>query len=432
MIQFDIKKTVLLFFIGIQISAQSQTTLNTGDIAFTGYNADDNTVNGPSSNDDFSFILLRNITSGTTIYFTDFGWCSNTNAFQTPNACGAGTGAVTDGVVQWTATSNMSYGSQITIRCRFTPSANYGTASGFQATFNAATEYVNLVIGGDQLIAFQGTLASPTLLAGMGMNGAWDATLTNCTFTSSSSIIPPALSSTDYAFNIVPEVDNARLKTSVSLTGSAAADRAAIHNATNWDVNDVTAFALPAPIVTLPVNFISFSVVQRNGSIKLIWEVAEEINLREYKIQRSTNGTQWDDLATIPATRSSRYTWTDPNTVSGKTYYRIGSVDLDGELKYTRVVSLESGLTAFKINVAPNPIRNFADLNLNLPENTDLSMQLVGTNGITFWTYQANLPTGAHVIRINGMAKFPPGLYQLVIKSSTDSKIKTIAILKVN
>lgn len=432
MIQFDVKKAVLFILLGFQITANSQTTLAAGDIAFTGYNADDNTVNGPSSNDDFSFILLKNITTGTTIYFTDFGWCNNTNAFQTPNPCGASTGAVSDGVVQWTATSNMSYGSQITIRCRFTPSANYGTATGFQATYNFATEYVNLVIGGDQLFAYQGSLASPTLIAGMGMNGAWDATLSNCTFTSSASIIPTALSTNDYAFNITPEVDNARLKTTVSLTGNAATDRAAIHSAANWDVNDVTAFALPAPIVTLPVNFITFSVVQRDGSANLLWEVAEEINLREYKVQRSTNGTRWDDMTTIPAIRSSRYAWTDPNPGSGKTYYRICAVDLDGEKKYTRVVSIEPGTITLRINVAPNPMREYADVNIGLPEKTDLSMQLIGANGLTVWTYQATLQAGTHVIRINEMARFAPGVYHLAIKTTTDAKIKTISLLKVN
>lgn len=432
MIQFDIKKAVLFILLGFHLTANSQTTLAAGDIAFTGYNADDNTVNGPSSNDDFSFILLKNVTSGTTIYFTDFGWCSNTNAFQTPNPCGASTGAVSDGIVLWTATSNMSYGSQITIRCRFTPSTNYGTATGFQATFNFGTEYVNLVIGGDQLFAYQGSLASPTLIAGMGMNGAWDATLSNCTFTSSQSILPTALSTNAYAFNITPEVDNARLKTTVSLTGTAATDRAAIHSAANWDVNDVTAFALPAPIVTLPVNFISFSAVRTQGSIKLVWDVAEEINLREYKVQRTTNGMQWEDLTTIPATRSSRYTWTDPNPGSAKNYYRICSVDLDGQLKYTRVISIETGIAAFKLNVAPNPIREYADVKIELPENTVLSMQLVGANGLTIWTYHATLPAGAHVIRINELARFAPGVYQLVIKSTTNADSQTLSILKVN
>ena len=46
------------------------TTLTTGDIAFVRYNAD-------TSPDDFSFVLLKAIVSGTEITFTDKGWLSS-------------------------------------------------------------------------------------------------------------------------------------------------------------------------------------------------------------------------------------------------------------------------------------------------------------------------------------------------------------------
>lgn len=430
MIQLHLKRILLFILLGTCYAAPAQTTLTAGDIAFTGYNADDNTVNGPSLNDDFSFILLRNITSGTTIYFTDFGWCSNTNAFQTPNPCGASTGAVSDGILQWTATSNMSYGSQITIRCRYTPTANYGTASGFQGTYNFPTEFVSLVIGGDQLFAYQGTLASPTLLAGMGMNGAWDATVSNCTFTSSAGIIPPALSSNNYAFNIVPEVDNARLITSIAFTGNAATDRAAIHNPANWDVNDVTAFALPAPIITLPVNFVRFSAIRTNGTVKLVWEVAEEISLYGYKVQRSANGTLWEDLAVIPASGSSSYTWTDANPGTGKKFYRICSVDIDGQLKYTRVVTSDAGISAYMISAAPNPFRTYTDVNISLAEGDVVSMQLISANGQAKWEYRSSLPAGSHVIRISGVDRLAAGIYQLLIRSATAPGYQVISMVK--
>lgn len=428
--QLHLKRIVLFISFGFCFSAPAQTTLTAGDIAFTGYNADDNTVNGPSSNDDFSFILLRNITSGTTIYFTDFGWCSNTNAFQTPNPCGASTGAVSDGILQWTATSNMSYGAQITIRCRYTPTANYGTASGFQGTYNFPAEFVSLVIGGDQLFAYQGTLASPTLLAGMGMNGAWDATVSNCTFTSSAGIIPPALSSNNYAFNIVPEVDNARLKTSIALTGNAATDRAAIHNPANWDVNDVTAFALPAPIITLPVNFVRFSAIRTNGAVKLVWDVAEEISLHGYKVQRSANGTLWEDLTVIPANGSSSYTWTDVTPGTGKKFYRICSVDIDGQLKYTRVVTSDAGISAYRISAAPNPFRAYTDVNISLAEGDVVSMQLISANGQAKWEYRSSLPAGSHVIRISGVDRLAAGIYQLLIRSATTQGYQVISMVK--
>jgi large repetitive protein len=241
----------LTIFIFYASSLFAQTTLVAGDIAFTGYNTDDNTVNGATANDDFSFILLKNITSGTTIYFTDFGWRSDAPAFQTANPCGPSSGAVSDGIIQWTATSDLPYGTQVRIRCKSNLSATLGSVTGVQSTFNAATDYLSLPVSGDHIFAYQGTFAAPTLLAGLSANGPWDATLTNCQFNSSSSTLPAALSSNSYAVAITPEVDNARLKTSVTLTGNAATDRTAIHDAANWDVDDANAFLLP-PVLTAP------------------------------------------------------------------------------------------------------------------------------------------------------------------------------------
>src|SRR5690242_12213764 len=77
------------------LNSQSQTTLAPGDLAFVGYITIDDGVNGATQDDEFSFVILKDITAGTTISFTDFGWLS-TNAFQTANTCGANSGAIND------------------------------------------------------------------------------------------------------------------------------------------------------------------------------------------------------------------------------------------------------------------------------------------------------------------------------------------------
>ena len=88
-----------IFLFGNQL-LHSQTTLVAGDIAIVGYNAES------IVEDDFTFILLRDITSGTNIKFTDFGWCSGVDitGFQSANPCGASTGSHSDGAISWTST----------------------------------------------------------------------------------------------------------------------------------------------------------------------------------------------------------------------------------------------------------------------------------------------------------------------------------------
>ena len=410
-------KCLFIFFVCFPASVTTiaQTTLSPGDIAFTGYNADDNTVNGVTANDDFSFVLLRSITSGTVIYFTDFGWRSDINGFQDANSCGPGIGALSDGVIQWTATANMNYGEQVTIRCKVSPTADKGTVTGFQSTFNSATEYISLATGGDEVFAFQGTLGSPTLIAGIGMNGPWDVSVIDCTFSSSASTLPVALNSNNYAFNIDPEIDNARLNASVTLTGTAATDRAAIANLANWDVDNTNAFALPAPISSLPVTFIQFTARPGNGQVTLNWKVADEINLQGYRAERSADGQNWQVISFITATGGPDYRYPDGNPLQGKNFYRIRSVDLDGSYKFSRVISVYNNATSFHFSAAPNPSRNYLDIQVQSPAVAKITLRLINTQGLIMLQKDYTLPAGVQVIRLEALNKFPAGIYFLQV-----------------
>lgn len=122
-----------------------QTTLAAGDIAFTGANAD--------APDEFSFVLLTDVLNGTQINFTDFGWNIPSDSFYT---------AVNEGVVTWTATSDLACGTEIII-------TDMGS-NVYSPTSGIATETdlgFALAANGDQLFAYQGVLASPTLIAGI-------------------------------------------------------------------------------------------------------------------------------------------------------------------------------------------------------------------------------------------------------------------------
>ena len=102
------------------------TTLSAGDIAIIGYQAD--------SPDALSFVLLRDIGSGTQIFFSDRNW--NGSAFP-----GAGSG---DGTVTYTAGADLVAGTVVTI--------NAASLSGGGSTFDHTT--------GDTIYAYQGTNAN--------------------------------------------------------------------------------------------------------------------------------------------------------------------------------------------------------------------------------------------------------------------------------
>ena len=62
-----------VFFL-LSATASAQTVLYPGDIAILGVATDMGGCGFPAESDEFSFVCFRDITSGTSIHFTDNGW----------------------------------------------------------------------------------------------------------------------------------------------------------------------------------------------------------------------------------------------------------------------------------------------------------------------------------------------------------------------
>jgi hypothetical protein len=127
----------LFFFLLISTSISAQTTLSPGEIAIIGISTD--------NPDDFHFILLVDIESGTEIIFTDSGWKSD-NTFR-----------ANEGAKKYTAPTALNAGTVISY---ITNSANFSTYSDSDVTGASFA----LAADGDQVIAFQGTGASPSFI----------------------------------------------------------------------------------------------------------------------------------------------------------------------------------------------------------------------------------------------------------------------------
>lgn len=207
------KKIAILFVLFItlmsNVSTHAQTNLGDGDIIIIGYNSDDP--------DQFAFMLMTNITSGTQIKFTDKGWLS-TGGFR-----------ANEGIVQWEADQNYPGGWVVVIDTTV-DTASTGTLSNVSGSFL-------LSASGDQIIAYQGDEANPTFLYAIQMNGSWDSNAIN-----PNTSAPPAGLINYIAIN--PEVNNAVYDMSV-VGGSVANILAAINDQANWTSDNTNPVILP-------------------------------------------------------------------------------------------------------------------------------------------------------------------------------------------
>jgi hypothetical protein len=408
-----------LFFI---TALQAQITV--GGLAFTGYTKDDAPVN-----DEFSFVLLMNIPAGQQIFFTDFGWRSDAPAFQTANSCGASTGALTDGVIRWQTAVALNRGTHIKISCRTSLSATVGTVTGITATFNSATDYLDLRAL-DQIFAFTGSVASPTFIAGIDLSGGWDGTLLNCDFTSNTSTLPAALNSSNFAFAPSPELDNGRLKETVKLSNpaNAAADRATIYTYANWDFNDASGFTLPGNLYILPVNFSWIKASERSGQVQVDFGVGTESEITEYVVERSADGRSYTSIGSIAAARRSSYGFADIKPIAGTNFYRIKAVEASGAMRYSTVANINLAKAGKGIGVYPSLVKNsqFTLQITNLPAGS-YKMNIHSTAGQLVLSRTINHAGGSSTQTVNLPASVQKGVYRINM-SGADNATTTIVI----
>jgi hypothetical protein len=390
---------LILSFVSQKVKAQP-TTLAAGDIAFSGYIS--NTPLQNSTEDEFSFVLLKNINNGTVINFTDNGWIlGSTNAFRSGET-----------TITWTASVGMSAGMEVKIK---ETTASSGTITGAALSLNGPN--------GDQVLAYQGTVASPTFISAIHINvykttsgdpvttndALWDAGVDNST----ASGLPPGLTSGTNAIwlNVTNGTENTNGKFNCGGNLSTIAlTRAALNNRNNWTKNQLTGpgFTLPTGcgfLAPLPIELIDFQAEVKGRSIQLNWTTANEINNAYFDIEHSANGKIFNTIGQVKGSGTINtkqyYSFLSDNLLNGINYYRLKQVDFNGKTNYSNIISIQQkGGSKVKIY----PTITSGELKI---EGTD-SFVITNTNGQVVFSQTpkneksftiAHLPNGLYIIK---------------------------------
>ncbi|MBC7947607.1 MAG: T9SS type A sorting domain-containing protein [Chitinophagaceae bacterium] len=114
--------------------------------------------------------------------------------------------------------------------------------------------------------------------------------------------------------------------------------------------------SIGAENIPLPVNFIGL-VADRNAGhgVDLKWDVSEEVDVREYQVERSENGYSFEKVGAVAAKGKSIYSFVNYNVPASTVYYRVKSVDIDGKFKYSGILKL-SGSNSFSSDIQLYPV----------------------------------------------------------------------------
>lgn len=124
----------------------------------------------------------------------------------------------------------------------------------------------------------------------------------------------------------------------------------------------------------LPIDLVSFKAKKLNGSVLLQWSTASEINNDYFTIERSTNGSEFEDIETVLGAGNSNsilnYSFVDNNLPAGNVYYRLKQTDFDGSETYSEIVMvvIEKESLTKDVNLFPNPTAGLVNISFSQPD----------------------------------------------------------------
>jgi ELWxxDGT repeat protein len=132
-------------------------------------------------------------------------------------------------------------------------------------------------------------------------------------------------------------------------------------NGASSDILDL--YRIDATASPLPVQLMDFKAMLQPNAVQLTWKTATEINSRDFGIQRSTDGLNFSDIGTVAAsvnsTTEKSYGFNDNQYLeagSNLLYYRLQLNDLDGNIKYSNVLTVKLDAPTLSLKTYPNPV----------------------------------------------------------------------------
>jgi hypothetical protein len=185
-----------------------------------------------------------------------------------------------------------------------------------------------------------------------------------------------------------------------------------------YNADTTSAYTNIATITTaLPVELTSFSANAVNGRIFISWGTATEINNAGFSVERSKDNKKFSEVAFIKGkgttTEKSLYSYMDKSALSGKYYYRLKQVDLDGSYNYLKSIEIDLGLPKeFTLDQNyPNPFNPSTTIRFALPTNSRVSIKLYNTLGQEVANVlNSNLDAGIHEQILNA-SNLSSGVY---------------------
>jgi hypothetical protein len=177
------------------------------------------------------------------------------------------------------------------------------------------------------------------------------------------------------------------------------------------------------PTAVLPVNLLSFNGQYTNNQVKLNWSTAQEQQNKEFEVQYSANGYNFETIGTVPGNMNSNqvsnYQFNTRHYRLGKNFYRLKQVDVDGHATISSIATILID-QQMVLSLAPNPASTQLNVSVYQPVSGRLQLTLTTLTGQQVWATMIAGNTSNGVVHLPALTK---GVYVAAITNSKGEKL---------
>lgn len=188
-------------------------------------------------------------------------------------------------------------------------------------------------------------------------------------------------------------------------------------------------------LTILPSTIIAFKGNLNGTTVKLSWSVTNEVNVKQYEVERSINGNSFIKVGTVNATNTPgilNYAAEDviTNINAPVLYYRLKVVDRNGSSSYSNTIAFKVDNNKPTIVIAPNPANSFFTVKITADKEADAVIKVVDITGRTIVTQKTTVLQGVNTISFNNLSNYSAGTYMVHVITNQNITTEKLVITK--
>jgi hypothetical protein len=161
--------------------------------------------------------------------------------------------------------------------------------------------------------------------------------------------------------------------------------------------------------LVLAGHYLTLSASSQNCSQFIQWNDKEFAEAKEYQVERSYDGADFERIASLPVNGKALHSYTDNNSPQAISYYRVKVLLESGITYYSSVVYSAKSCSEEKVSLYPNPVKDqltvsmtykVSEITIYAASGKEFGKWPLNGNNLQVKLDLSNLPAGQYFIRL--------------------------------